>query len=698
MNSKQLIVLAAVFLALVAIGYYLKQPPAVNVEEEIGARALVPDKITVDNVAAIELAVGKEKAAVRLKKQGDAWRLETAWNVAADPDKVVKFLKDLIGLRGELRSENSAMHADYGVADDQGLHVRLYTLASGEQVAFEMLAGKKPTGGYGASFVRVAGENNTYRVDKDIRSDIGIWEDDLKKEPGNRHWIKNCIAKCEKEKMNRVELVYPDRSLVLEKVEKAPAADKGEGEKNDEGKKEEKAEAKKEYEWKMVSTLPAGIEFKKDEINNIIDAASKIEIDDAADPAKKAELGLDNPNHRLIITQEGGEKIEALMSRQRDKEGQMYVCLTSAPDMVYIMTSWQFERLFKKGSDLFTIPTPTFAKDKIRSLAFARKNENVRLERADDKSEWKIVMPDTGFALKQDPVNQIAEGLSSWKAMDYADPEGTVKYGLSLPAGALEIGLADGGPGRVVLGSDHKAYRASYVTADPQSQTVLLMSSSDVEKIFAPLASLLDLEVFTDLKSDEIAAVVITPKGRPALIARRKIAKDEGGKESEVWEIEQDGKAAAADKSLCQDYLNRLLGLRATGLLAVEETDSAFPADECEQITIESAKGKFVVTLGKAKENGDRPAQSTSRRVPFMLGKETAASLLPEASALQPPPAKTETTTTVANPLEGEDEGETKADKAEAREGGTVGSKKEEGNTPADAGAAEAPDAEEKKQ
>ncbi|MCX7934165.1 MAG: DUF4340 domain-containing protein, partial [Planctomycetota bacterium] len=299
MKPTQLAVLAAILLVLIAIGYYLKQPPAVDVEAEIGARALVPEKITADNVTAIEFAVGKGKPAVRLKKQGDNWRIETAWNVIADSDKVTKFIKDLIGLRGELRSENASMHADYGVADDQGLHVRLYTGASGDTAAFEMLAGKKPTGGYGASFVRVAGENNTYRVDKDIRSDIGIWEDDLKKEPGNRHWIKSCIAKCEKEKMTRVELIYPDRSLILEKVEKAPTADKAEGEKKAEEKKEEKAsdkkpEPKKEYEWKMVSATPPGIDFKKEEINSILDAVCKIDIDDAADPAKKAELGLDN--------------------------------------------------------------------------------------------------------------------------------------------------------------------------------------------------------------------------------------------------------------------------------------------------------------------------------------------------------------------------------------------------------------------
>lgn len=700
MNTRQLTVLAVVFFVLVTIGYYIKQPRPVDIEAAIGARALVPDKITPDNVTAIEFAVGKEKPAVRLKKQGDAWRIETAWNVAADADKVTKFIKDLIGLRGELRSENAAMHSDYGVADDQGLHVRLYTAASGEQAAFELLAGKKPTGGYGASFVRVAGENTTYRVDKDIRSDIGIWEDDLKKEPGNRHWIKSCIAKCEKDKMVKVELVYPDRSLILEKVAKPqPADNKGEGEEvKAEGKNDDKkAEPKKEYEWKIVSASPVNIEFKKEEINNILDAVCKIEIDDAADPAKKAELGLDSPNHRLIITQEGDEKIEMLASRQRDKEGQMYVYLASAPDMVYSMTSWQFERIFKKGSDLFTISTPSFAKDKIRSLVFKRKDEIVRLERADDKSEWKILSPDSGFMLKQDPVNQIAEGLSTWKATDYADPEGTVKYGLALPACTLEIGVADGAAGRLILGSAHKAYKASYVTADPQNQPILLMSSYDVDKIFPPLANLLDLAVFADLKSEDVASFTVSAKGKPSLRGRRKIAKDAEGKESETWEIEQDGKTAEGDKSLCQDYLNRLLGLKASGLLAAEEIADAFSAEECESIAFETSKGKFELILGKAKENGDRPARSSTRRASFIIAKDTAIGLLPEASALLPPPPKTEASTTVVNPLatEGKD-GETVGEKTPAADDEKADGKQDE-NPAGEQTAAEPNQAEEKK-
>jgi N-acyl-D-aspartate/D-glutamate deacylase len=39
------------------------------------------------------------------------------------------------------------------------------------------------------------------------------------------------------------------------------------------------------------------------------------------------------------------------------------------------MAGWQFDRIFKKANDLFTLETPTVAKDKVRTLTFVRGQE-----------------------------------------------------------------------------------------------------------------------------------------------------------------------------------------------------------------------------------------------------------------------------------------------------------------------------------
>ncbi|MHC4200327.1 MAG: DUF4340 domain-containing protein, partial [Planctomycetota bacterium] len=246
MSRKQFIALAVMagllLLVIVVKKVRVRRP---DLEEEMALVSLAPKGFLAADAARIEMYRGaKPDEKVALSREEDVWLVGSQFDAPAKKDKVDEFLKKLKGLEGEFRSEEKEVIADYGLADESAIHVSVYKTGQKEDEKdpwYHLLVGKKEK--YGSSFVRAAGENTVYTVDVNFASELGLWGDDEQKPPKSSEWVDKTVIDLDKDKIERVELTTPDRSVAFERRERKKDEKEGQGH----------GDKKKEYEWVVAS-------------------------------------------------------------------------------------------------------------------------------------------------------------------------------------------------------------------------------------------------------------------------------------------------------------------------------------------------------------------------------------------------------------------------------------------------------------
>lgn len=604
MKPKHLYIMGGILVVLVLLS--LVKPSGEDggsITEQAQWTALMPADLTLDSVAAIELVGGKEKPVRVERAAGKGWIVSSAWQAPGNEKKITEFLEALKGMQGDLVSENEKLFNDYKVDDKNGIVVRLFK-AGGEAPAFEVIVGKQR--GYDESLVRLKGGDKVYAVAKNLRSLFGMYSVDTK--PNHRSWLKKEVVKLEKEKIRKVELSYPDHSLTFE---------------NKEIKEKDKPATRK---WALVSGGPGG-EFKEDEWGRLLDGLSSMEIDDVMDPARKKEVGLDKPSYQLMVSMEDGKKVE-LAAVRNSKDSKAYLFLKDAPERLYSMHTWGFDRVFKHGKDLFDLKAPAIEKDKVVAMSLKRGKEALSLSRKDKDSDWVLQAPKTKFGVSQSVVKDLVSELADWKPQDYTDARGKVALGLTVPRCEIEVVLSGGTKKTLVLGGGHPGFDMSYVAEKGQNKA-LVMESADVEKAFPAVDKILDLSrKLVDWKAEDVASVSFqSAEGKRVL---KRTGKD-------AWQMmidEKTSRSADADKALGQ--IEKILGLTASGLLPGDQVKSALAEAGQDTVTLVSTKDETVTLRLGAVLKDNRAAGVSTEPLPLLLSKSDAEVLLPSVEDLLP--------------------------------------------------------------
>jgi len=115
--------------------------PVVDEEQDI-----IPSSITLEDITEMVLRFGESGKEARFVKEGDTWKIQTLYGVDAEKSTLERFLKQLDGLKGELRSEDAGLFEDYGIGDGQGFHIILEKDAS---AVLHLVVGLKRSGASG---------------------------------------------------------------------------------------------------------------------------------------------------------------------------------------------------------------------------------------------------------------------------------------------------------------------------------------------------------------------------------------------------------------------------------------------------------------------------------------------------------------------------------------------------------------------
>jgi len=451
-NLVPLVVILAILAALVVLKQVQNKPVAIEEQLKQKVTALIPETVSAGAVTRIELHAGG-KADEKLLLQRDAddpntWRIASHFNAPAKEDKIEEFLEKLTGLEGEFRAAEVTGDdlSEFELTDEEAFHVLAYTVET-EKPAVHILAGKAPKSDQ--VFVRTADDSTIYVADVNFRREAQIWseEDDAVPEPGA--WEDKDIAKVDKEEIMKVALTMPDKELVFEKREKP-------SEKKDNEGAEDTAAAEDtppEYEWVLASGGVEGQEFKETGLNSLLGAFNPLSATEIVDPAKLEEWNLANPGFKCVLTLKDKEEEIVLEAGRPESSADGYIRVAGAEEpVVYKLSSYNFGKVFPKGSDLFDLQSLSFDKEKVTRIEMELPGTKVVLAKED--GSWTVVEPVADLEVNTTTISTLAGALAGWKASDYTD-----SASLGKPVRKITFTMEDGQSHALEIGGPSKTTR-----------------------------------------------------------------------------------------------------------------------------------------------------------------------------------------------------------------------------------------------
>ena len=199
MKFKNLIILLAVFIVLVGIVFVKKgMEPTVPTTEEMAD--IITSSLNLENLSEAVFRfglpagqAGTTETKVHLIKEEGRWKVKSLYGVYADENALTAFLNKLNGLEGELRSNEAGLLADYGIADEAGVHIVLSR--DGVAVA-HLVVGSKRSGSSG-NFIRPRDKNEVYVVEEDLLAEFGLWGEPKAENFNTDKWFDKQVVRFE---------------------------------------------------------------------------------------------------------------------------------------------------------------------------------------------------------------------------------------------------------------------------------------------------------------------------------------------------------------------------------------------------------------------------------------------------------------------------------------------------------------------
>ncbi len=547
-----------VILSLIVIFRQTTEKERPSLIEQAGFEKLIPDNLKKENIVKLELYAGaKPDQKVVIEKDGDKWRVASHFNSPAKKETVEEYLDKIVKLRGEFRAEVATDDAlaDYNLKDDQAFYVNVYTSKEGEP-AVKLLVGKSPD--FKLTFLRKAGERKIYDGGVNLRSEAGVYGDDIEKTPSPDKWLDKDIVRIEKDKITKLAYIMPDKKFTFEKHEKEVPVEEGEakqeseqtssaeGSAETESEGETKPKTKKVYEWVLVEG-GVGDKFKDSGLQNLLGKFNPLIATSIVDPSKKADWGLETPEFKLTISREGESDVIIEGGRPDTSKGGYVRVATNQEDIVYELSKYMFEQIFPKGQDLFDLPSLNLDKDKIKKVEISQPEGKVVLTK--ENNDWRVIEPAVDLPIQVTTLNTLASALASWKASDYADnwaPVGefnkTVVFTMDDNTTMHTIKIADFSKsidGRYAMLDDNPLY--------------LAVGKIDVNKILLKPRDVYTLKILS-LETDKVTSLELDWGSEKEVIK-----KGEGG-----WILAKAGNEVKLDENNVKDLLNTLDGLQGS--------------------------------------------------------------------------------------------------------------------------------------
>lgn len=571
MKVKTLIPFVVILAVLAGLVVWQKMnaKPEVPIATQIGLESLVPEGLQKDAIKRIEMYAGdKAEEKVVLERNGDNWNIATLFNAPGNKETIDKFVDDLLGLKGEPRAtaDSDESLASFALTDKEAFHVRAFK-AEEENPVMEVLFGKSAD--FKTVFLRKAGGDRVFVESTNLRRDAGVSDTGEGTVPKQEKWLKTKLLEMDDKTITKVALKYPDKELVLtrEEVKKEPAPKEGEAE--GEGEAAPAPAPEVTYKWNLSQGGFNGT-INEQEVKTLLTRFANVTVTNASDPARKTELGFDQPGFSATITKDTGEEVVLLGGKDK-ATGDTYIQLVgSQPDLVYQISKFNFEQVFLQGGKLFSLPEWTADKAALRNIAIAGPQGTMALAFVDNA--WKVTEPALNLEVQKTAVDNLVAAMASLKPVDYADAGKDVGAFDTTVTATLE----DGSTRTLQIGQPSQAIDGRYVKFD-NGDAVLAVSRTDAEKLMPPVRDLFVLSVL-DFDAEKVKQIHMSGQGADLVLTR--------GEGTSQWSGTHNGAAIAPDPAKVDELIFSLNDFQVDNFLLDRPVESV-QADSTAVITLD---------------------------------------------------------------------------------------------------------------
>ncbi len=431
MKLKIGVAAAIALLVLAQILYTVKtrrEAAAARAAAEALAAISLPPRPAPAEVSEILLETPDGQVPVHLVRSGAAWTIKSLHDAPASRARVERFLTQLLQGGAELAAPaGGEAFPAAGLGQGEGLTVRLKRLDGTELPG--LVLGLRPENAYGAAYVRAANDARIFLLAADLRGDAGLWRNSPDAAPDSRAWLDERVFLFEPETVVALDALYPDHQILFDREENGG--------------------------WRFFGAAPNG-KWRSEGVDEWLADLAGFRIADAADPALRAALGLDNPTHRLTLTLADGSQKALSLAPDHAGEG-MWLESSDQPGRIYYLPEWRFRLYFQRLRSLFPGAAPSFRPEDVRFIDFRRGGEGIKLARRD--GEWRAVAQTLPVAPGK--AERLIRLMADWRPEDYA----SIGDKAARPAGGplLEITLAGDDVLQYRLGGRHPVFPWRYV-------------------------------------------------------------------------------------------------------------------------------------------------------------------------------------------------------------------------------------------
>lgn len=329
MREKNLVILCIVFAVLVSLVFFKKSiKPQVPTTEEIVD--IIEPSLSSDGLTGIIIRIGNGNSDdtdkpknVHLAKEGDHWTVKTHYGVYARDQVITALLEKLDQLKGELRSNKKGILSDYGIDDEQAVHVQLHRR---DADYIDISVGTQKAG-YQNNFVRMGGTNAVYIVNENLLSALSVRGEDEDQKLDVNTWVDKRITHLEVSDIAGVTIIEGEGAA------KRIAIDI----------KRELIDGKKQ--WR--SAIPYDFGLSASKIKSMIERFNNTYAQEVVAPDEEGVF--DAPGWTGVFTLENGEQVKIIRGEEKP-EGKYYVKREGAGYFYHIAKSTFHSRKNQQGN------------------------------------------------------------------------------------------------------------------------------------------------------------------------------------------------------------------------------------------------------------------------------------------------------------------------------------------------------------
>ena len=347
MEDKQIKIFAIVLACLLLV-YFVTKPrtKSVNIDELVQTIVFGVAKEDVKGIEVYKETTSEQPISLMFVKQDDQWRIATKFNCKAQNSRIDKLIDDVLEMTGKVRSSDPKHFNTYEIADEQGIHFLLKDET--DKTLANLIIGKRAED-YNAGFVRFAGQEKVFSVDKNLLSSLGVYgEIDTLSRFRDQSFVELQAVEKDKETLKLVGLVVGNNEMVIEKQEREVEVV------NDDST----TSTKIEEEWVLLKGRDS-VPLDQTQVNSFLTDVTSIRAQEVvdrigntlADINKGAQYGFSGSRRALVFQEPDGPQQPVVFGKEYEKDKGYYMQV-QYDGLVYKLNKSTYDKIFKWFDEL----------------------------------------------------------------------------------------------------------------------------------------------------------------------------------------------------------------------------------------------------------------------------------------------------------------------------------------------------------